>query len=152
MTILIFIIGFLLGAVCCAVGFIILHNKSDSKRVLEPGNRNTNGPGQEPKPKKSGGVFIFDFPSGAACAAARKMHFQLFEPSTTMPILPLKDCNRKDDCKCRLREIVEKRRKLRRENRERREDFRFDPSKPAKIERRINADRRSTAIVWKYHD
>lgn len=151
MTILTFILGILVGAVGGAMGMLVLQKRNETPGNPDPARARTES-GQAIKPGKPGGVFIFDFSSAAACPAARKLRFRSFEPGRNMPIVPLKDCDRKDKCHCKLREIVEKRRKVRRENVERRQEVRFEPGKPAKAERRINPGRRASDVAWVEHN
>jgi len=143
--------GFLLVVICGLIGFIFLRRGQEPAREEKAGDKK---PAQQvQKPKKSWAVYVIDHPANATvCEAARKLHFRHFGQSQQLPTLPLKDCDRKDSCHCFHREIVDKRRAQRRESRERREEFRLDPTKPAKVERRIFKDRRAVRTEWDGYD
>ncbi|MGH8119512.1 MAG: hypothetical protein ACRESK_02750 [Gammaproteobacteria bacterium] len=108
---------------------------------------------QAQKPKKFWAVYVIDHPANAPlCDAVRKLHFRHFGQSQQLPSLPLKDCDRKETCKCFHREVMEKRRAHRRVSRDRREEFRFEQGKAAKPERRLLKDRRTARTDWDGYD
>lgn len=140
-------LGFLVGAAGGAMGMVFLHRRNETQGSIAPGSaRSQSGP--EMKPGNPSRVFIFDCSSAKACAAARKMQFRSFELDRNISTLPLKDCDRRDKCQCKLREIEEKRRRVRRRKHERRQEIRFEPGKPAKTERRVNPGRRASDVAW----
>ena len=142
--------GFLLVVICGLIGFIFLRLGQKSARQANTGDKK---PQQDQKPKKSSAVYVIDHPASASvCEAARELHFRHFGQMQQIPALPLKDCDRKDSCHCFHREIVDKRRAQRRVSRERREEFRLDPTKPTKVERRISKDRRAARTEWDGYD
>jgi hypothetical protein len=147
---MILITAFLLIVICGLIGFIFLRRSQYPVREAKAGDKK---PQQIQKPKKSLAVYVIDQPANATiCESVRKLHFRHFGQSQQLPALPLKDCDRKDSCHCFHREIVDKRRAQRRENRERREEFRLDPTKPAKVERRVLRDRRAARTEWDGYD
>ena len=149
-TTLILVIGLLLGAACGVTGYIFLRRNVQVAQKVKVADK-----GSKPvqKPKKPWAIYVIDHPANATiCEPARKLHLRHFGESQQCPTLPLKDCDRKDSCQCFKREIVDKRRAQRREKRERREEFRLDPTKPAKVERRIFKDRRAARTEWDGYD
>ena len=156
MTTLILVIGILLGAACGVAGYIFLRRSGEVAHKYEVPHKNKvadKGQQQIQKPKKAWAVYVIDHPANATiCEPARKLHLRHFGESQQCPTLPLKDCDRKDSCQCFQREIVDKRRVQRRQSRERREEFRIDPTKPAKVERRILKDRRAARTEWDGYD
>ena len=147
---MILVIGLVLVVACGVTGFIFLRrSREDTHEVKVQGK----DPKQVQKPKKDWAVYVIDHPANAIiCEAVRKLQFRHFGQSQQLPLLPLKDCNKKDSCHCFHREVAEKRRAQRRVSRERREEFRFEPSKPAKVERRILKDRRAARTQWDGYD
>lgn len=144
----ILIVGILLVAACMVAGIVFLRRSNEIRRLE---NNPLASPAQ--KPRKPWAVYILDHPAGApVCDAARKLHFRHFGQSQQLPVLPLKDCGKKESCQCYHREVMEKRRAQRRVGRDRREEFRFDPGKSAKPERRKLKDRRAARIQWDGYD
>ena len=144
------ITGILLAVICGLLVFIYLRRGQEPARGAGTGNKE---PQVVQKPKKSWAVYVIDHPADATvCEAARKLHFRHFGHGQQLPTLPLKDCDKKDSCHCFHREIMDKRRAQRRVNRERREEFRLDPTKPTKVERRTERDRRAARTEWDGYD
>jgi len=147
---MLFITGLLLVVICVVAGIIILR-RSRGEAVPEAKADNKNAQ-QVRKPNKPLSVFVIDHPANTTiCESARKLHFRHFGQAQ-LPPLPLEDCDRKDACKCFHREVADKRRAQRRVNRERREQFRLDPTKPVKAERRVLKDRRAARTQWDGYD
>ena len=147
---MILVIGILLVAICGVTGFIFLRRSQREARAAKAGDKK---PQQVQKPRKDWAVYVIDHPANAnLCEAVRKLQFRHFGQSQQLPMLPLNDCDKKDSCLCFHREVMEKRRGLRRQNRERREEYRFDPTKPAKVERRKLKDRRAARTQWDGYD
>ena len=143
-------IGLVLVVACGVTGFIFLRR---SREVTHEVKVQGKEPKQVQTPRKFWAVYVVDHPANATiCDPVRKLQFRHFGQSQQIPTLPLKDCNKKDSCHCFLRELMEKRRAHRRQKRERREEFRFDPAKPAKVERRILKDRRAARTEWDGYD
>ena len=142
--------GILLLIICGLLVYLFLRRGQGPARESSVDNKQAQ---QVQKPKKSSAVYVIDHPADSTvCEAAKKLQFKPFGQGQQLPTLPLKDCDSKESCHCFHREIVDKRRAQRRVNRERREEFRMDPTKPAKAERRILRDRRSARTEWDGYD
>ena len=143
-------IGLVLVLACGVTGFIFLRR---SREVTHEVKIQDKEPAKVQKPKKFWAVYVIDHPANATiCDAVRKLQFRHFGQSQQMPTLPMKECDKKKTCQCFQREVMEKRRAQRRESRERREEFRFNPDKPAKVERRKLQDRRAVRTEWDGYD
>jgi len=163
MKTLILIIGVLAVVACGVVGFVFLRRSRELTQAPKPAQGSPKVPNvskatnpelkQSPKTKKFWAVYVVDHPANAQlCDAVKKLHFRHFGQTQQLPSLPLKDCDRKESCKCFHREVTEKRRAQRRVARDRREEFRFTPGKPEKVERRKFGDRRAARTEWEGYD